>query len=83
MIKALCYKLEDQDSIPNSVIGILNLPNLSSRVMALGSTQTLTEMITKNPAEGKGLPAGQSVRQAKLPQTVVRLLRKSASLEVS
>jgi hypothetical protein len=33
-----------------------NLLNLSSRTMALGSTQLLTEMSTRNILEGKGWP---------------------------
>jgi hypothetical protein len=31
-----------------------NLPNPSSRTMALGSTQPLTDMSTRNLPEGKG-----------------------------
>jgi hypothetical protein len=38
------------------LIFFFNLPNLSSRTMALGSTQPLTEIITRNLAGGKGLP---------------------------
>jgi hypothetical protein len=34
--------------IPDEVIGFFNLPNPSSRTMALGSTQPLTEMSTTN-----------------------------------
>jgi hypothetical protein len=34
-----------------------NLPNPSSRIMALGSTQTLTEMSTRNLPGGKKRPA--------------------------
>jgi hypothetical protein len=34
-----------------------NLPNPSSRTMALGSTQPLTEMSTTNLPVGKGWPA--------------------------
>jgi hypothetical protein len=36
------------------VIGFFNLPNPSSRIMALGSTQPLTEMSTRNILGGKG-----------------------------
>jgi hypothetical protein len=43
-------------SIPNEVIEFLNLPNLSSRTMALGSTQPLTEMSTRNVPGDKGRP---------------------------
>jgi hypothetical protein len=41
-------------SIPDDVIGLFNWSNPSSRTMALGSTQTLTEMSTRNLPEGKG-----------------------------
>jgi hypothetical protein len=34
--------------IPNQVIGFFNLPNPSSHTMALGWTQPLTEMSTRN-----------------------------------
>jgi hypothetical protein len=44
-------------SIPDEVIGFLNWPNPSSRTMALGSTQPLTEMSTRNLSGGKGGPA--------------------------
>jgi hypothetical protein len=47
-------------SFPDEVIGILNWPNPSSRIMALGSTQPLTEMSTRNVPGGKG----RSVRKA-------------------
>jgi hypothetical protein len=38
-------------------VDFLNLPNSYSRNMALGSTQTLTEMSTRNFPEGKKRPA--------------------------
>jgi hypothetical protein len=43
-------------SVPDEVIGFFNLPNVSSRVMALGSTQPLTEMSTRNLPGTKGRP---------------------------
>jgi hypothetical protein len=43
-------------SIPD-VIGFFSWPNPSSRTMALGSTQPLTEMSTRNLRGGKGRPA--------------------------
>jgi hypothetical protein len=45
-------------SIPDKVIGFFNLPNPSSRTMALGSTHPLTEtrMSTRNLLGGKGQP---------------------------
>jgi hypothetical protein len=44
-------------SIPDEVIGFFNWPNHSSRTMALGLTQPLTEMSTRNLPGGKGRPA--------------------------
>jgi hypothetical protein len=40
--------------IPDEAIGFLNLPNPFSHTMALGSTQTLTEMSTRNLPGDKG-----------------------------
>jgi hypothetical protein len=42
---------------PMRSLDIFNLPNPSSRTMALGSTQPLTEMSTRNFPGGKGRPA--------------------------
>ena len=39
-------------SIPDGVIGIFQLCNLSDRTMALGSTQPLTEMSTRRISWG-------------------------------
>jgi hypothetical protein len=46
-----------RDRIPIRWIFFFNLPNPSSRTMALGSTQPLTEMSTRNLPRGKGRPA--------------------------
>jgi hypothetical protein len=43
-------------SIPDEVIGYFNWPNPSNSIMALGPTQPLTEMSTKNLPGGKGWP---------------------------
>jgi hypothetical protein len=44
--------------MPSSeVIGFFIWPNSSSRAMALGSTQSLTEMSTRNLPGGGGRPA--------------------------
>jgi hypothetical protein len=43
--------------IPDDVIEFLNWPNPSSRTMALGSTQPLTEMSTENLPGDKGRSA--------------------------
>jgi hypothetical protein len=50
-------RLKVTGSIPSEVVGIFSLPNPSSRAMALGSTQFLTEISTRNLRESKGLPA--------------------------
>jgi hypothetical protein len=42
--------------VPDEV-DFFNLPNPSSRIMALGSTQSLTEMSTRNLPGGKKRPA--------------------------
>jgi hypothetical protein len=51
-------------SIPYGVIGIFQWHNPSGRTMALGSTQPLTEMSTRNISWGKG---GRSVGLTTLP----------------
>jgi hypothetical protein len=40
--------------IPDEVIGFFNVPNPSSRTMALASVQPLTEMSIRNFSGGKG-----------------------------
>jgi hypothetical protein len=50
-------------SIPDDVIGFFNSHNPSSRTMALGSTQPLTEMSTRNLPGGGG---GQSAAGLRL-----------------
>jgi hypothetical protein len=47
-----CLPTQIGGSIPDKVISILNWPNPSSRTMAQGSTQPLTEMSTRNLPEG-------------------------------
>jgi hypothetical protein len=42
--------------VPDKV-DVFNLPNPSSRIMALGSTQPLTEIITRDLPGGKKRPA--------------------------
>jgi hypothetical protein len=41
-------------SIPDEVTGFFNWPNPSSRTVALGATQPLTEMSTRKLPGGKG-----------------------------
>jgi hypothetical protein len=56
MVEALCYKLEGRRFDSRRDRLIFNLPNPSSRTMALGSTQPLTEMSTRKFPGGKGGP---------------------------
>ena len=51
-------------SIPDGVIGIFHWHNRSSHIMALGLTQPLTEMSTRNISRGKG---GRCVGLTTLP----------------
>jgi hypothetical protein len=44
------------DTIPDEVIGFFNVPNPSSRTMALGSTQPVTEMSIRNLPGSKERP---------------------------
>jgi hypothetical protein len=44
-------------SVTDEAIGLFNLLNPSNRTMALGTTQFLTEMSTRNLSGGKGRPA--------------------------
>jgi hypothetical protein len=53
--------------IPDEV-DIFNLPNLSSRTMALGSTQPLTEMSTRKLPGGKKRPARRADNLAAIYQ---------------
>jgi hypothetical protein len=47
-------------SIPDEVTAFFSWPNPSSRTLALGSTQLLTEMSTRNLPGGKEQPAGKA-----------------------
>jgi hypothetical protein len=44
--------------IPDEAIGLLNLRNISSRTVALGLTQPLTEISALNISRGKKRPDG-------------------------
>jgi hypothetical protein len=47
LVEALSYKLEAAGSVPDGVTGTFYFPNPSGSIMAPGSTQPLTEMITR------------------------------------
>jgi hypothetical protein len=57
-----------------------NLPNPASRTMALGSTQPLTEMSTRNFYVGK---VGLRVRLTTLPPSVSQLSRENVGASTS
>jgi hypothetical protein len=65
---------------PMRSLDFFNWPNPSSRTMALGPTQSLTEMSTRNLSGGKGWPA---VRLTALQPSVSWLSTKCGSLDVS
>jgi hypothetical protein len=70
LVEALCYKL-----IPDEVTGIFNWPNSSSHNMALGSTQPLIDMSTRNL---------RPMRKADTsPPSVSQMSRKCRSLNVT
>jgi hypothetical protein len=71
-----------EGSISDDIIGFFNWPNLSSRPMALGWVQSLTEMSTMNLAGGKGQPGSWRVRLTTSPETVSLLSIKCGSLDV-
>jgi hypothetical protein len=61
-----------RDGIPMSWI-FSNLPNPSGRTMALGSTQPLTEMSTRNlKKRNMGVKCGRRVGLTTLPPSVSR-----------
>ena len=59
LVEALRYELKVAGSIPYGVTGIFHSHDPSSHTMALGFTQPLTEMSTRNISWGTG---GRCVR---------------------
>jgi hypothetical protein len=58
-------------SIPDEVIRIFSWPNPSSSTVALGSTQPVTEMSTRNLPGGKGRPACKADNLTTIYESVV------------
>jgi hypothetical protein len=58
-------------SIPDEVTIFFNLPNPSSRIMALESTQPLTEMSARNISGGKGRPARKADNLTAIYESIV------------
>jgi hypothetical protein len=70
-VEALGYKLEDRGFDPDVVIGFLNWPNHSSCTVALGSTQPLTEMTSRNLLRGKVSPARKADNLTAIHEPIV------------
>jgi hypothetical protein len=80
MVEELCYSWKAVGSSPDEVIKLFNLPNPSSNTMALGFTQPVTEMNTRNHPIVK---CGWHVRLTPLPPSVSRLSRQYGILNIS
>jgi hypothetical protein len=61
-------------------LDFLNFPNASSRTMALGSTQPLTEMSTRNFPGGKGRPARKADNLTALCEPITQKMWKPRRL---
>jgi hypothetical protein len=68
-----------RDQIPDEV-DFSNLPNPSSRTMALGSTQPLTEMSTRNIPGGEGRPARKADKLTAICEPIVYKMWKPQHL---
>jgi hypothetical protein len=74
VVEALCYETEDRGIAARYGGFCSNLPNSSGRIMALGSTQSLTEMSTRNLKKNSpGLKGGRRIGLTTLPPYVSRL----------
>jgi hypothetical protein len=73
-----------RDQIPMTSLHFFNLPNPSSRTMALGSTQSLTEMSTRNIlGMFLGVKGGRRVRLTILLPSMSRFSRLCGNLNIS
>jgi hypothetical protein len=71
LVQALCYKPEGRGFDPDEVNAFFIWPNPSSRIMALGSTQLVTEMSTRNLHGGKGWPARKAENLTAICEPIV------------
>jgi hypothetical protein len=74
LVEALCYKPEGR-GFESDQVYFLNLPNLSSRTIALGSTQPPTEMTTRNFPWG--VEGVRRVGLTSLPPSASRISRQN------
>jgi hypothetical protein len=73
LVEALWYKMEvrGEDSNPDEIIGFCDLSNPSSRTIALGCTQLLTEMSTRNLPGNEGRPARKADNLTAISEPIV------------
>jgi hypothetical protein len=71
LVEALCYKPEGRGFESRCGNWFFNLPKLSSRTMALGLTQPLTEMSVRNPHEDKARPATKAEKLTAICEPIV------------
>jgi hypothetical protein len=67
--------------IPMRSLDFFNLPNPSSRIMTLGSTQPLTEMSPRNILGGKDRPAREADNLTAIYEPIVYI--KCGNLDIS